>query len=891
ALDNLEELILLTHTGIVALDTEGNTRWQHPPETGENLSPKAPLAAWDADHDGRPELYTLLPDAVVCVDGEGRERWRTAFDAAATGHLIAADLENDAGGEIVVASANRLAILDAAFGDVISTIDFSAPVSAMAAGDLDRVAPAELVAALATGEVVLLHEAEVVRSFSTGIAAPSALLTGDVNGDTELEIVVAGQQGVHIIGSTHQNLSVTATLGACVGDLRAPNTIALVSAGATTLAAYALGGTWWPMFQHWPQPRNNAAQTGAWTPQPMTQPNAEALSAYAPSVAADTTQTLVQANEEILPEGSFENDSGIIDWSVIPESSVTRATDVSASGTASLQIPAHGEPVRLASRQIQAIPEWRTISASLLVKGVAPLHAEVIWFRDGEIVATHPLRRLPVELPGGWVRYTLNPVPKPGFPSSDYQVQFRLEAEAANEPLWIDEVRMMAATERIPTAELRINQVAYELAAPKAFVAHCNFEPRDATFRLVDGDGVAVYRGTFQAAERISGAFKNDWDGYFMRGDFSPCNEKGRYFLEAEIDGLSVRSSTFKIEYNGIWESTIDAAVMFFHSRRPANTTGLWTAAATDGDPVEIVWDLVCAYDAAAVQFRKHAPEGTTPALLDEILWAGGQLRARWAEPGTRTPAARFAAIFARLLRVTGDQKTWRNVAEEALAVSESEDGMQDARFCAALDLYLATREDQFADLAHSLYPGPSVAIPESIAYYDGEFENLATFQLAGRMSAEANSWLSRASSAFGVCTQGAEGGNFFGTPPNPDGDLRGNSTYILEAAAAVAQAYRFNPRPEYLAFMYDQLNWVLGANPLGICLMAGKGDTQPASFAGSPITGGIVNGIRAAAPGQDEPAFDQTPDERTNGFSLRANAAWIRTLASLKRIPMAEPK
>jgi hypothetical protein len=70
----------------------------------------------------------------------------------------------------------------------------------------------------------------------------------------------------------------------------------------------------------------------------------------------------------------------------------------------------------------------------------------------------------------------------------------------------------------------------------------------------------------------------------------------------------------------------------------------------------------------------------------------------------------------------------------------------------------------------------------------------------------------------------------------------------------------------EYAALAYRQLEWIMGANPFGACMMTGEGMRNPfphSRFVGL-IPGGIMNGIAGNV--DDEPVLDTqyTLDWRT---------------------------
>jgi len=153
------------------------------------------------------------------------------------------------------------------------------------------------------------------------------------------------------------------------------------------------------------------------------------------------------------------------------------------------------------------------------------------------------------------------------------------------------------------------------------------------------------------------------------------------------------------------------------------------------------------------------------------------------------------------------------------------------------------------------------------------------------------------ANNPFGVYTHGPEEKpNFFGTPSDRGGWHVGNSSYVLQAANTVALACQYKPDPRYLAFVYDQFNWILGNNPYDISLMEGVGSAFPPSyhhrytFSGVPrgaVPGSVVNGITWRAPGDDRPHFDMRgldiPDFEPNEVWLPHNTAFLNALVNLR--------
>jgi Glycosyl hydrolase family 9 len=171
------------------------------------------------------------------------------------------------------------------------------------------------------------------------------------------------------------------------------------------------------------------------------------------------------------------------------------------------------------------------------------------------------------------------------------------------------------------------------------------------------------------------------------------------------------------------------------------------------------------------------------------------------------------------------------------------------------------------------------------------------TPQLKEQLIPKAEAMLELARNPFGVYTFGPKDKpNFFGTPADGGGWHVGTSSHVLQAASLMAMAYQFNPDPRYLAFVYDQFNWILGNNPYDISLMEGVGSAFPPTyhhrytFSGVPrgaVPGSVVNGITSRAVHDDRPYFDMRgldiPAFESNEVWLPHNTAYLTALANLK--------
>jgi hypothetical protein len=113
-----------------------------------------------------------------------------------------------------------------------------------------------------------------------------------------------------------------------------------------------------------------------------------------------------------------------------------------------------------------------------------------------------------------------------------------------------------------------------------------------------------------------------------------------------------------------------------------------------------------------------------------------------------------------------------------------------------------------------------------------------------------------------------------------------GTTSHLECFALLLAEAARTYGRMEYRHLAYRQLDWVMGANPFGACLMTGEGMRNPyphSRYVGL-IPGGIMNGI--AGNTKDAPVLDTEYgfDWRTTEYWSPHNAFYIWTVSALER-------
>ena len=136
------------------------------------------------------------------------------------------------------------------------------------------------------------------------------------------------------------------------------------------------------------------------------------------------------------------------------------------------------------------------------------------------------------------------------------------------------------------------------------------------------------------------------------------------------------------------------------------------------------------------------------------------------------------------------------------------------------------------------------------------------------------------------------EADNPFGLSRQPSGETNqffpadlGNNFQILGRAWAAALVYQLTHEPAALVFAVDQMDWVLGKNPLDLCLFEGKGLVNPPRYhhrynqipgrERGAVPGTVPNGFVRELGMADRPGFDLT---RTGSRSpsFRTSEPWL---------------
>jgi hypothetical protein len=110
-----------------------------------------------------------------------------------------------------------------------------------------------------------------------------------------------------------------------------------------------------------------------------------------------------------------------------------------------------------------------------------------------------------------------------------------------------------------------VDQVGYELQAPKQGLVVGSAQDHPRTFSLIDSDsGKTVFEGELKPSSEVY-----DWGGrVFWTADFSSWKNAGHYVLQAHSDGANVSSCAFEINDDLLERDTLSNVVFYFKGQR-----------------------------------------------------------------------------------------------------------------------------------------------------------------------------------------------------------------------------------------------------------------------------------------------------------------------------------
>jgi len=921
--DGKAEVFAAAQFGPLCIKGDGSLRWET--LTGDVF--KSAVVIADADRDGAPELYcsSANDNATYRFDARtGELAWRAPMvggaDVYPSSCLCVGDVSGDGVGEIVAADDRGYVYCLSHDGHtrwIFATEKRTHAAPSL--GDVDGDGAVEVLVA-SGGHFLYCIDADgrLEWKYAADLRLIYAATIADVDHDGKTDLLFCGSD--------------------------------------RTLRCLTLGGRYAPDRIPWPSRRFDAAQSGSSfgkgaAPRAVVEEERPLLAhggfeQAKPTLAEQeyTTAPGLLAERKRLPRGWTPLTTAAGDWALDPE--------VRRDGEHALRVSSMG----VASEFVQVDRDLVAVTAGVWVKGGQDASAFLRWTglggrcRDDRLEAGgRP------ESEDEWTRLDAAGLTPP--PGARW---LQLALANGDDVTWWGSAEIVGTFRAARELRALVNQVGYDAGAPKRLTAQSNFVADQARFEVIADDGSVAFSGVLTHEGRITGAYGNDWGHEYWRGDFTAFDEPGVYRIRITLDDLADTSWPFEIGANLLWEKTARPAYRFFYYQRCGmaipgfhGACHLDDARSLDGKRQYELWGgwhdagdynkyhnapyvhgLARAYELRKDAFEGHDEDGNGLSdFLDEILWGGDHARRMIAPDGSayggitsgygfwgppeletdnqpatgderpfdgppdagRDPVWHLASM-AKIARHVDDQAPWIEAAERALEWALDHDQRGPHQFAAALDLYLATKDEKYAALTKELFPGPDLGVIEAVERYDSVFGEDHRGELREAVVAKAEAMLALAENPFGVCTLGPKDKpNFFGTPTDGGAWHVGTSSHLLNAACTAAMAYRYEPDPRYMAFVYDQLNWILGNNPYDISLMEGAGSAFPPSyhhryaFSGVPrgaVPGSVVNGITWRAAGDDRPRFDMRgldiPDFESNEAWLPHNVAYLNALVNL---------
>ncbi|MFP4501452.1 MAG: glycoside hydrolase family 9 protein [Candidatus Hydrogenedentota bacterium] len=966
--DTWEDVVYAGARVIGVRDARGDLLWQVKASDAEpSFALRGSVAAMDVDGDGFSEVFALDAGGPLAFDYDGNQRWRATPGGVFAGDVVLADTDDDTFAELyaVAAPGPCLYAYDADLGDQLWKTRFLGEVDpevgvSIAVGDLDNDQKAEIVVGDSAGGVhVFAADGAHKWTVHLTVAAAVALSLGDVDGDGAIEVVAAGADGVlHVLGPDgSEELSYTTARAlphaAALVDINQNDQTGLVFAGRDAcVRCLTQEKRYRPRLMPWPGHRGGPARTGAFAA--LSSDFLDDAEEEGPVTISDTVSMLALGSFEVPAAGEQP-----LGWTAEAgaDAAWARDTETKLIGEASLRVEPAGEPCVIVSEFLALDSDLRSVSGSVLARGEAAASAVLRWIGGEGIVQEDALKAAPPR-DDGWRRFNLSGVEPP---AGAQHAMLALTTDGDG-PAWWDGAQLNGRVERLPKARIFYNQFGYETKAPKRFTAWSNVMPGQAGFEVLNEADERVHTGKFALSERITGAYGRPWGGYYAQGDFSAFDQPGEYRIKVTFDGATATSQTFSIGPGLLWERLLPVLLDHIDGMRAGvdvpdfheawHTDDAYDPAADtavdlvggwydDGrfakeNNVAIATALADAYRVAGWKFDEDdANRDGTPDLL-EILRGGAPFLRKMAitgpalyagvqrtpgylgEPGQDTDNERdtgderhavrcnapgaLAYALALLARTEGED--YARAAMEVLEAAEEAGAPAPVRFGTAMQLQVATGDNEAGAIAQALYPGMEMGkefLPysESLIAYDDEYGAFTSVKLGLENMAFADNLVQLAQNPFGVVTYGPPQSPHFFAPPDADVQrVTGNTVYLLRMALAVARAYRFNPKSTYLNFVHDQINWILGNNPAGVSLIEEVGrDFLPAYhsylvFAGlerGALPGAVARGFVPRGPGDDRPYIDMRPldlpDARTNVCTTDNAARLVQVLAHLKRL------
>ncbi len=917
--DNL--IVFLREKGISVFGERNTVLWTFDgSELGRPLILTQPGAVYDVDEDRRMEVFAADAQGVFCIDAKGKLMWQTASEAPLTGAVAVAGPGQDGIPRVYCTGTGVLEAFDAGIGDLLwkSPVDLVAAQTPahIALGDIDRDNAVDVVVTVpGAGIAAVGSEGKVLWTYTNDTPVSSPSIVADVDADTTLEVVAGGEGNRLLLISDEGELKASwpvdgvVRVSPLVVDSDVDGQVDLIYAD-DALRCAGLGHVYVSSLLPWPMAHATVGRVNGI------------------GISLENEAAVMEDTRPLLENGGFEQfeDGMPMGWTLESpaENGCAPDRETKLAGVSAVRVQPVSGPVVLLSAPVPVPSELVSITASVMGQGAGAARAALRWLGKHGVLREDVLKEQP-DLGTGWKRFMAG---NARAPLGAHSVCLVLTAsEAAGAPAHWDEAQMMGVFRLIPQAFVAVNQVGYELNAPKQFTAWCNFKVDEAEYEVMGPE--KSHKGLLESRTRITGANNSDWGYYYWRGDFTSFNEPGTYLIRVKLGAITVQSPPFSLEPDLLWRVTLPLALTCFRYHRcgtdvagchlpchlddasgEQSLAGGWHEGSDYSKINTPYYTLELATTYSIVRHKLGVQTPLERMFRDEVVW-GAEYLVRsakadgsacaglvsnpdyWGAPdketdnqpgtgderkpdpnGTENPSLAAAAL-ARAAWLFEETPAYGETAARGLqwALDHSQRGP--AQFSAATHLYIATHQAAYGELATALLPAPDPAWGEAIVDYDAEFDPLGpkSFDLALILRERAQALLARADNPFGVYAPEQDGHTVFFGPPEAGGaPHEGNTRQILEAALLVAQAYRYSPIPEYKKFVINQLNWILGNNPAGVSLMEGAGRKflptyyhryAAGGLARGAVPGAVANGFTGRGPGDDRPYVDLSGADR----------------------------
>jgi len=447
--------------------------------------------------------------------------------------------------------------------------------------------------------------------------------------------------------------------------------------------------------------------------------------------------------------------------------------------------------------------------------------------------------------------------------------------------------------------DVLVNRVGYELGGPKRFVCRCD-ENRgpSARFEVTDGTGRCLLEGT---CRRFGASGAGPW--YYV-GDFSAFRQAGGDFqIRFEAGGLSAASARFGVGSSLLWRLSKPVVLQMLRSSRASHpgpgegASGWLDRPARAGSSLRIGARVVLALALAG------AKDPHDPQIRSELHWGAEWLRRELlrrpsragpagevAPAGSADPEPHMALLCGFLCAKLAEQLADIDLLRRGERVWEGHHNLgvlASPEACAAMlltdvALHVATMEPRYLASAERHVS----AIMSAIESSPGGARPCAPIALAAlaefASSLQQHPSTPAAKITLGRCLDSlveAASREVWGfVPPPADAPSEDVPMLVAEEAWAVLSARRATAGPRHAELATNALDWLLGVNPWGRCLLVGVGmeDSGAAGVEGA-IDGMLVPppGVRRGGPGVSEPPEGGPPH-------IGGGAAYLAALALL---------